>query len=532
MSGRDRILSWLHKAKDQGLIRHICASFHGPVDDLKKLAETDEFSSFTVQYNLLDRALEPVFPELSKRDIGIVVMGPIGGGRLAVPSEAFATMVPGAGSVAETALRFVLANPHVTSAISGMSTVEQVEENCAIGERDEALSEAEGARVADTLAQLEGLADLYCTGCNYCMPCASGVDIPATFAAVNAARVYGLDEHAQWRHDHLVGKPAYCVACGVCEPKCPQNIPIRAQIREAIERFDPAWGQMAVSFTPLSRVDGAIECVAAFHNLSDQGNQARVRFEGEPGIDIEPAEFDVDIAEPFKQREEEVTLTPGPQLDLLSLSATVKDAAGTRTEALRYRLGECHAVASMDDLNDRRDMLTPIRINRQEQVLAGAGFVDNPTLMTGWMGYTPDAFLMLAHMTPACVDAIDWSLLLLTDLRQRTGPTAPDVNHDTFIMRVAPAADGASQTTAPQGRLDAGAVDVQRAPCGDLEELRITIPWAAFRDSDPDTDPGQAIGFDVVMMWIGEGTVPIMRATWSGNSPAPHEARLGTLFFA
>ncbi|MFQ6115585.1 MAG: 4Fe-4S dicluster domain-containing protein, partial [bacterium] len=175
---------------------------------------------------------------------GVVIMGPIGGGRLAAPSEAIQKLIPGrVKSTPEIALRFVLSNPNVSVAISGMSTMRMVEENVATASRTEPLSRAERRQVLEALEENQRLADLYCTGCGYCIPCPNGVDIPKNFQLMNYFRIYGLREYAQKQYKLLGEKktkegeivPAWaqaCLECGECEPKCPQNIPIIEQLKE------------------------------------------------------------------------------------------------------------------------------------------------------------------------------------------------------------------------------------------------------------------------------------------------------------
>ena len=150
-----------------------------------------------LQYNLLDRANEAASPRAHELGMGVEVMGPVGGGRLGMPSEKLQTLVPGVASTAELALRFVLANPNVTIAFSGMSTEEQVRENCATAGREEPLSGEEVEAIEQALDENQRLAELYCTGCEYCLPCPQGVGIPQVFSAMNMHRVWGLTEHAQ-----------------------------------------------------------------------------------------------------------------------------------------------------------------------------------------------------------------------------------------------------------------------------------------------------------------------------------------------
>lgn len=228
------------KARDEGLIRHISFSFHDEPENMIRLVDTGCFETVLCQYNLLDRSNEKAIEHASSKGMGVVIMGPVGGGRLGMPSPAIQQMLPGkASSSAELALRFVLANEHVSCALSGMSSMDMVQENKAVADNREPLSEDELKRVSRSLQENKKMADLYCTGCNYCMPCPHEVNIPLNFQLMNYHRVYGLTEYArdQYRQigqaDWLSGKSAeHCIECGLCEPKCPQSIAIRQQLKE------------------------------------------------------------------------------------------------------------------------------------------------------------------------------------------------------------------------------------------------------------------------------------------------------------
>ena len=224
------------KAKAEGLIRHISFSFHDTPEALVRLIDSGHFESMTVQYNLLDRANEPGIARAHEKGMGVLIMGPVGGGRLGAPSPEIQKLLPGGSkSTPEIALRFVLSNPNVSCALSGMSDVKMVDENCATASREEPLSAVERAAVLAQLEEKRKLAELYCTGCEYCLPCPHGVDIPKNFSAMNAYRVYGLKDHAARRYRELAEKEAsaaFCEECGQCEPKCPQKIPIIDQLNE------------------------------------------------------------------------------------------------------------------------------------------------------------------------------------------------------------------------------------------------------------------------------------------------------------
>jgi hypothetical protein len=244
-----RVAHWMRQAKDQGLIKHICCSFHDSNQALRNLVDTGYVESITLQYNLLDRQLEDGIAYAHEKGLGVVVMGPVGGGRLGADSSVISGLVPGLSRLPELALRFVLANPNVNIALSGMSTMQQVQENLKVAADEASLSQADLATIDEHLSKLGELAKLYCTGCGYCVPCPQGVAIPQIFQTFNHARVYGLWMHARRAYANLIknqdrpkrGKPAdKCVDCGACEAKCPQNLPIRKQLKEAHEALTAA----------------------------------------------------------------------------------------------------------------------------------------------------------------------------------------------------------------------------------------------------------------------------------------------------
>lgn len=237
------LLSEAQKAKEEGLIRHISFSFHDDPEVLKMLVDTGIFETLLCQYNLLDRANEESMAYACNKGVGVAVMGPVAGGRLGLPSEVIQGLVKGNDkSTHEIALRFVLANPSVSCALSGMSTIEMVEENAKVASVEEPLSQEEYEHIKEVLEQNRKLEDLYCTGCNYCMPCPNEVNIPLNFRLMNYYRVYGLKNYAREQyqkigtHPDLQGKKAgECIECGECEEKCPQRIRIREQLKETAQ---------------------------------------------------------------------------------------------------------------------------------------------------------------------------------------------------------------------------------------------------------------------------------------------------------
>lgn len=233
------------KLRDAGVIRHISFSFHDAPENMIEIIQRGEgvFASVLCQYNLLDRANEDAIAYAHEQGLGVTIMGPVGGGRLGAPSKVIQDLLPGkVQSSAEMALRFVMNNRNVNIALSGMSSMDMVEENAAVASNMEPLTQEEEARIAASLEENRRLADLYCTGCNYCMPCPKGINIPEIFKMMNYHRVYGLTKFARDNYARIGKDPwlnfqnaAACVQCGACEKKCPQHLHIREQLRAAHE---------------------------------------------------------------------------------------------------------------------------------------------------------------------------------------------------------------------------------------------------------------------------------------------------------
>lgn len=238
---KNNLLDRMRRLKEEGLIRHISFSFHDSPDKMIEIIKHGEgiFETVLCQYNLLDRANEDAIAYAAAQNMGVVIMGPVAGGRLGAPSEDIRNMIDGTSSTAELALRFVMSNENVSCALSGMSTMEQVKENLKIASDSSPLTAEEVGTIHKVLEEKKQLAQLYCTGCNYCVPCPKGVNIPKNFELMNIHKIYGLTEYAkkeytlfgtdQWHSGKAANE---CVDCGVCETKCPQHLEIRKQLKE------------------------------------------------------------------------------------------------------------------------------------------------------------------------------------------------------------------------------------------------------------------------------------------------------------
>lgn len=237
----DKKTGWikdLTNAKDEGLVKHIAFSFHDEPENMIQLIDLGLFEMVTCQYNYFDQKNAESMSYAKEKGLGVVVMGPVGGGRLAV--------VPGflsdedgldTSSAAGLSIRFVMSNPNVDVALSGMNSFQMVDDNIRATEAG-LLSETELAVLNRLLEKTKGLAELYCTGCGYCMPCKQGVDISARFEAMNYLKVYGFEDQARTLYGNVRKREqetegeGICIECGDCQEKCPQNIEIIKQLKE------------------------------------------------------------------------------------------------------------------------------------------------------------------------------------------------------------------------------------------------------------------------------------------------------------
>ena len=237
---RGQWLKDVQTAKEEGLIKHIAFSFHDKPENMIKLVDMGCFESVLCQYNIIDRTNEEAIAYVKSKGLGVIVMGPLGGGRVSgMPKHMAEELGINVRSSAELALRFVFANPNIDCALSGMGNLQMIEENAAVASNSQPLSNAEVESINQMMQENKKLAELYCTGCSYCMPCPSGINIPHVFQLMNYHKIYGITDYAKKEYGNIgehgdEGKKSdACIECGVCETKCPQKIKIREQLKES-----------------------------------------------------------------------------------------------------------------------------------------------------------------------------------------------------------------------------------------------------------------------------------------------------------
>lgn len=208
----------LEEALGEGKIGHIGITSHS-ADVLKRALEIDKFETVQFPYNYIERQGEPVFEEAAARNVGVICMKPIAGGAI------------GQG---ELSIRHILGNPNVTVAIPGMDNLDQVKKNIAAGERAEPLAPEELKALE---AIKNALGSQFCRRCGYCLPCPQNIDIPTQFVLEGYYLRYSMPNWAQGRYDGLSAKATDCIECGLCETRCPYDLPIRDMLKHVAETF-------------------------------------------------------------------------------------------------------------------------------------------------------------------------------------------------------------------------------------------------------------------------------------------------------
>ena len=237
-------LAELEKAKEEGLIRGIGITTHARQEWILDFVKAYPWDAVTLKEHLLYSRQQEVIKSLGERGISVIVMSPLAGGVVATPGADIAARLEQEGLTAPyLGLRYLVSNPDVTTAISGMTLPEEVEENARAGEEDAPLSEAERRLTGFIREKTTALGEKFCTSCGYCQPCPHDVNIPGIFRLWNLMRGYGSDGYSKLEYQKLREQRHWadfpgasaenCVECGECEEKCPENLPIMEDLKRA-----------------------------------------------------------------------------------------------------------------------------------------------------------------------------------------------------------------------------------------------------------------------------------------------------------
>ena len=239
------VLEWAEGAIADGRIGHLGFSFHDELPLFKEIVDAYDWTFCQIMYNYMDIAFQAGREGLqyaAARDLAVVIMEPLRGGSLTQKAPDAVTALWDEASTqrsqADWALQWLWSQPEVSLCLSGMSTLQHVEENLESADRSGVgtLSEDDLELVDRVREAYRALSPIPCTDCQYCQPCPSGVKIPRIFSSYNAAMMYG--DHARYRMGYSqFTEPAdradNCVECGQCEAACPQQIQIIEWLKKA-----------------------------------------------------------------------------------------------------------------------------------------------------------------------------------------------------------------------------------------------------------------------------------------------------------
>ncbi len=246
------IKEWAEEKKSSGKIRNFGFSFHGAQDEFLSLIDAYDWDFCQIQYNYSDENYQAGVKGLkaaAAKGMPVMIMEPLLGGKLAknLPEKAVERFKETNSDISPAAwgFRWLYNQPEVTVVLSGMNEMEQLEDNSQIADTASVgmMTQEDINAIADVKAIFNASYKVHCTGCHYCMPCPAGVNIPACFTAYNTK--YSISKTQAWiqycMSTMLNDKPSYasmCKQCGKCEKHCPQNLPIRENLKQVSKEFE------------------------------------------------------------------------------------------------------------------------------------------------------------------------------------------------------------------------------------------------------------------------------------------------------
>jgi predicted aldo/keto reductase-like oxidoreductase len=249
------IEEWIAEKKKSGQIKQIGFSFHGGGTEFLKIIDDYDWDISQIQYNYSDENFQAGVKGLraAAKKMPVVIMEPLLGGKLAVglPKDAVKVFQKENNNLSPAgwALNWLWDQEDVTTVLSGMSNMTQLEENLRLADicRAGMLTDAQKAVYKTVLEIVNRRCKVRCTGCNYCMPCPAGVNIPGSFSSYNARYSLGFIEGMKQFvmstgfMSETGSGPSLCIKCGKCETHCPQNISIMKELANVRKKMEPWW---------------------------------------------------------------------------------------------------------------------------------------------------------------------------------------------------------------------------------------------------------------------------------------------------
>lgn len=259
---------WLKEKMEKGQIRNVGFSYHGNTETFLQLLDIYDWGFCQIQYNYLDehsQAGKRGLKAANEKGIPVIIMEPLRGGRLVnlLPERAKSIIKDNSRkrTPAEWAFRWLWNQPEVTCVLSGMNSLEMVQENIEIAKNVEAgeFTKEDFELIEQVKNEININIKVGCTGCNYCMPCHKGVDIPGTFHSYN---MMYAENKKNGRREYLMctalrktpSSASQCVECGKCEQHCPQNIEIRKELKNARKELETPLYKIAKTAVKLFKV--------------------------------------------------------------------------------------------------------------------------------------------------------------------------------------------------------------------------------------------------------------------------------------
>lgn len=241
------VVEHLEQMQKDGKIKYLGFSFHDSYEAFEEIINYRDWDFCQIQLNYMDvneQAGMKGYELATKKGVPLVIMEPVKGGSLASFAddimEKFHRVRPGA-SAASFALRFLGSLPGIKVILSGMTTMEQLDDNLKTFSPFEPLSKEEQDVIAEVVDLMNSRIQNGCTGCRYCMPCPAGVNIPGCFKAWNTYHMfqnYNVVKNDWERFIGPAGQAKNCVECGKCEKACPQKLSIREDLKKVQADLD------------------------------------------------------------------------------------------------------------------------------------------------------------------------------------------------------------------------------------------------------------------------------------------------------